>query len=66
MATVLKIGKRRCDAICHNATKGHCTCICAGRYHGAKIKHIDLPKEKEASTPLVIEPPLYQLWTATE
>ena len=66
MATVLKMGKRRCDAVCHNATKEHCTCICDGKYHGAKIKHIELPKEKATPMPLAVVPPLYQLWAAPE
>lgn len=27
-------GERRCDARCHTARGGKCTCICHGRYHG--------------------------------
>lgn len=27
---------RRCDASCHYASGPKCTCICGGRYHGAK------------------------------
>lgn len=37
MSTVLRAGKRRCDAVCHNATKEQCGCICGGKYHGSNV-----------------------------
>lgn len=30
-------GKRRCDAVCHNAYGVKCTCICGGKFHGACV-----------------------------
>lgn len=44
MSTVLRAGKRRCDAVCHNAIKEHCSCICSGKYHGSNVQ----PNKAEA------------------
>jgi hypothetical protein len=38
MSTVLKAGKRRCDAVCHDAKGTECGCICGGRYHGSNVQ----------------------------
>ena len=37
MATILKTGKRRCDAVCHTAKGSKCGCICGGKFHGAVV-----------------------------
>jgi hypothetical protein len=37
MSTILKSGKRRCDAVCHSAKGVKCGCICCGKFHGASI-----------------------------
>ena len=37
MSTILKSGKRRCDAICHSAKGIKCGCICGGKFHGAAV-----------------------------
>ena len=39
MSVILREGKRRCDAVCHDAVGSKCTCICAGKYHGSAIKN---------------------------
>lgn len=41
MTTLLSWGNRsgkrgRCDARCHNAKGTACSCMCGGRYHGAR------------------------------
>ena len=37
MSTILKTGKRRCDAVCHNARGIKCGCLCGGKFHGAVV-----------------------------
>lgn len=37
MSTVLKQGRRRCDAVCHTAQHEKCGCICNGKYHGSSV-----------------------------
>jgi hypothetical protein len=37
MSTILKQGKRRCDAVCHRAKGTSCGCICGGKFHGATV-----------------------------
>lgn len=51
MPTVMKQGNRRCDAICHDARKEKCTCICGGKNHGkgfeqAKQNVIEMSEER--------------------
>ncbi len=45
MSTVLRAGKRRCDAVCHNALGEKCGCICQGKFHGSSV----LPSKAEAA-----------------
>ena len=37
MSTILKSGKRRCDAVCHTAHGSKCGCVCNGKFHGAAV-----------------------------
>jgi hypothetical protein len=37
MSTILKTGRRRCDAVCHTAHGSKCGCICGGKFHGASV-----------------------------
>lgn len=34
MTTLVRAGRFRCDATCHNARGKRCACICGGRLHG--------------------------------
>jgi len=36
----------RCDALCHNAAKSECDCICGGRNHGIGTKRAIANVEK--------------------
>lgn len=38
MSTIMSSGTRRCDAVCHRATKDKCGCICGGKYHGSAVR----------------------------
>lgn len=42
MATVMSQGRRRCDAVCHNAAGTDCKCICLGKYHGSHLKNPEI------------------------
>lgn len=42
MTTLLRLGRRRCDGVCHEAEQPECVCLCGGRYHGVGLREASL------------------------
>lgn len=49
MTTILETTEGRCDATCHYAREKHCSCICRGRYHGARGRALERLREDIAT-----------------